>query len=459
MIALLLAIGMLAAQGIPVLPNQGGTVTGVLRTATGTPATGVRVSALSKPEEVTDLAQASSLAGIAETDASGRFRLENIPPGRYYVIAGNIDLPTYYPGVVAAKDATAIQVTPGATVPGIDFVLSNVSVGRALNGGIFTGGVITVGGIVTFTSAPILNPSFVVPLQTRMDGGGPIPFFADGWFPMLRLARTNQSPIETGLTSPNVTVPEKEYRATVENLPEGYALKSFTFGTTDLKTNALQLGSAVTVSPTNRASTLPVPQSISIVLQRLPAARREGVRIAGQIRSEPNRSIYISGRPGTVFADGTFEFLGVLPGRHIVVTFDNPGRSNALGASIVVGRADIPNLELEQVSVVPVTTGPSDAVPAGDLAPNTRLPLATIRGRVVDAMSGQPLDAGKVIVNHDHAATFPLNSDGRFEVTRLLPGNYVLEIAAYGIGVISRSVVLDEKDASVEVRMSAEEKP
>jgi hypothetical protein len=44
-------------------------------------------------------------------------------------------------------------------------------------------------------------------------------------------------------------------------------------------------------------------------------------------------------------------------------------------------------------------------------------------------------------------------------VTRLLPGNYVLEIAAYGIGVISRSVVLDEKDASVEVRMSAEEKP
>jgi hypothetical protein len=446
-VAVLLVISVLAAQGIPVQPNQGGTVTGVLRTATGAPAVSVRVSALSRPEELTDLAQATSLAGIALTDAAGRFRLENIPPGRYYVVAGNVDVPTYYPGVVAAKDATVIQVTPGATVPGIDFMLNNASAGRALGG--------LLGGILS--SGPILNPSFVIPVQTRVDGGGQIPYFADGWFPTLRLARTDRAPIETALIALNITVPEKDYRATVENLPEGYALKSFTFGTTDLKTNALQLGSVVSVSPTNNLATLPVPQGISIVLQRLPAVRREGVRISGQIRSEPTRSIYISGRPGTVYADGTFEFIGVLPGRHTVVTLDNPGRGNALGASIVVGTGDVPNLELEQISLVPVISGPSDAALAGGLAPNTRLPLATIRGRVIDAMSGQPLDAGKVVVNNDHSATVSLDSDGRFEVTRLLPGNYVLEIAAYGVGVISRSITLDEKDASVEVRVGAEQ--
>ena len=125
MIALLVAMAMLAAQGISVLPNQSGTVTGSLRTATGTPAAGVRVSALAKPEVLIELNEATCLAGIAETDASGRFRLENIPPGRYYIVAGRIDMPTFYPGVVNANDGMVILVTPGATLPGIDFVLNN----------------------------------------------------------------------------------------------------------------------------------------------------------------------------------------------------------------------------------------------------------------------------------------------------------------------------------------------
>ena len=38
-----------------------------------------------------------------------------------------------------------------------------------------------------------------------------------------------------------------------------------------------------------------------------------------------------------VYTDGTFEFLGVLPGRYTVVTLDNPGRERSVGASIVAG--------------------------------------------------------------------------------------------------------------------------
>src|SRR5262252_6440994 len=151
MIAVFLALSMLAVQGVPVVPNQTGTVTGSLKTAAGTPAAGVRVSALSKPESVVDLNEASSLAGIGETDASGRFRLENIPPGRYYIVAGNIDVPTYYPGVVNVREGKDILVAPGVTIPGIDFVLNNVSVGRAISSG---------------TPAP----SWVVSLQTRIEG-------------------------------------------------------------------------------------------------------------------------------------------------------------------------------------------------------------------------------------------------------------------------------------------------
>jgi hypothetical protein len=71
MTALLLAIVILAAQGIPVLPNQTGTITGSLRTTAGTPAAGVRVSALAKPEALAELNESSSLAGIAETGRIG----------------------------------------------------------------------------------------------------------------------------------------------------------------------------------------------------------------------------------------------------------------------------------------------------------------------------------------------------------------------------------------------------
>src|SRR4029453_4150145 len=124
---------------------------GILRSATGAPATGVRVSALTRPDTTTDLATAAAYASLAETDASGRFRLEQIPPGRYYIVAGNIDVPTYYPGTVSPTDGIAIQITPGLVVSGIDFTLNNVSVGRAAE-----------------RLTPRAAPSWIVPIQTRI---------------------------------------------------------------------------------------------------------------------------------------------------------------------------------------------------------------------------------------------------------------------------------------------------
>jgi hypothetical protein len=397
---------------------------------------GVRVSALTKPDELTDLAQSTSLSAIAETDASGRFRLENIPPGRYYVVAGRLDMPTFYPGVVTPGEGTVILVTPGLTVPGIDFVLNNVSMGRALSPG-------------------SVAPSWVIPIQTRMEGGGKVPMFALGWFPVLRLSRTGNARIETPLASASVTVPETEYRATIANLPEGYTVKSFTFGATDLTADPLQLAPLVPAAP--RAASVPVGQVLAIVLQRAPVPAVQGARVSGRFPGDANRSVYISGVPGTLYPDGTFEFLGIPPGRHAVMTLDNPGRERALVASIVVGEQDYANLELEETSVVPLATGgPSAAKPAGDLKPNTRLPLAAIRGRVLDGGTGQPLDAGKVVVNKDHSFAISLGPQGRFDVPRLLPGNYVLEVVAYGVGVVSQSVVLDTADAELEVRISPE---
>src|SRR3954466_10638753 len=82
MIALLLTF-IWISQGIPAPLSQTGTVTGTLKTDNGTPAVGVRVGAMVRPESPTELSSASALSSIAETDAAGHFRLENVPQGRY----------------------------------------------------------------------------------------------------------------------------------------------------------------------------------------------------------------------------------------------------------------------------------------------------------------------------------------------------------------------------------------
>ncbi|HET9943064.1 MAG TPA: carboxypeptidase-like regulatory domain-containing protein [Terriglobia bacterium] len=433
MIALLLSIAVMVVQGVPLAPNQGGTVTGLLRTTTGTPAAGVRVSALAKPDEIKDLSQASSLAGIAETDAAGRFRLENIPPGRYYIVAGRIDLPTYYPGVVDANEGVVILVTPGITVPGIDFALSGVSAGRAV-------------------SAGTVAPRYVIAVQARVENGK-VPIFAGGKFPVLRLTRPNSAPIETSLVDASLTVPNTDYRATIDSIPDGYTLKSFTYGSTDLTTNPLQLATTA-LGGGGIGTPTPTLHAISVVLQRSASAPLAGARISGRIRGDTNRSIYISGSPGAIYADGTFEFIGVPPGRHSIVTYDNPGSERPLAALVIVGDRDFPNVELQRITATPLALGgAAGPAPAGNRAANTHVPLSTIRGQVLDGMTGQPLDAGRVVVNNNHSQTFTLSDDGRFEIPRLLPGNYTLQIAAYSVGTVDRTVVLDEQDAVIEVRI------
>jgi len=158
-----------------------------------------------------------------------------------------------------------------------------------------------------------------------------------------------------------------------------------------------------------------------------------------------------------VYADGTFEFLEVAPGRHAIVTLDNPGRDRALAASLVVGDRDIPNVELEETPIAPLVSGePQTPAPAGNRPPNTRIPLAAIRGRVVDSMTGRPMDAGRVIVNSDYANSFSLDDNGRFEVPRLLPGKYVLDVVAFGIGTLTRTVSLDDADTQLDLTISSD---
>jgi hypothetical protein len=123
--SLLLAVALLAQAGT----RQAGTglVTGRIVSPDGMPAPGVRVAAMVAREAGPQTEE--TLAGIAVTDNDGIYRLENLEAGRYYVRAGLIDHPTYFPGVTSLGQARVISLDRAATVSGIDFsILRGVGV-------------------------------------------------------------------------------------------------------------------------------------------------------------------------------------------------------------------------------------------------------------------------------------------------------------------------------------------
>jgi hypothetical protein len=97
---------------------RGGTLTGEVRLPSGAPAAGIRVAALEAPVLADgEAAPGSVLAGLAMTDAVGRYRLEDVPPGRYFVVAGELDNLVYRP--------TPVTLADGTTIDGLNFSMSD----------------------------------------------------------------------------------------------------------------------------------------------------------------------------------------------------------------------------------------------------------------------------------------------------------------------------------------------
>jgi peroxiredoxin len=117
----LLIFALLAPTG-SLAQTVNGTVAGRLLTGDGQPAVGVRVSVRSAPDVGAPAAN-ETLVSIGLTDGDGRYRLSDIPPGRYHVTAGLVEDPTYFPGVSSKEEATAITLTAGTLLTQIDFTL------------------------------------------------------------------------------------------------------------------------------------------------------------------------------------------------------------------------------------------------------------------------------------------------------------------------------------------------
>jgi hypothetical protein len=459
MIELLLSM-ILFGQGIPAPATDTGTITGVLKTATGEPAPGIRVTAMTLPDNTADAALSVSYGGLTQTDEAGRYRLDNIAPGRYYVAAGRVDLPTYFPGSLDRAKGTTISIASKAVVPNIDFVVDEASF--RLPGSEVTN---FIGSITGLT----------VPVQVRMEGNLKQPVMADGRPVLIKFTRMqDQSSVEMTLNDSiqNFSIPNPspgaEYRVTVENLPRGYVVRSMLQEGVDLRNDTLKLtaknfaltGVAVTgamapgahVTPFRSNAGVPMtPLEITLAAAPVSGQAVQGVRVTGRASSTGFWYLSISGNPGILFADGSFEFRGVAPGRHVILLQDRPvNPSRILAASVVLGNTDLEGVLTDEVRVMPAEV----RFPGGTPSPGT-IPLAWIHGKVIDDASKEPVFGGTVTVTGRTRTAFPIDSLGEFQIPRLLPGTYDLSIEGFQHSAVRQSVVVGDEDVSLNVSARA----
>jgi hypothetical protein len=120
---------------------------------------------------------ASELAIITQTDSNGRYELNGIPPGRYFIVAGAVSSPTFHPGTVTQNAASIVTVTRDARMlTGIDIALSAAAANLASGVRKFIHG-----QMVTEDGSPLPNVSIDVTTSGNrfsVEAGGSFRFIA-----------------------------------------------------------------------------------------------------------------------------------------------------------------------------------------------------------------------------------------------------------------------------------------
>jgi hypothetical protein len=118
-----LLLGLLFLLQTPVAQQaENGSAAGQIRTLNGESMANIRVAAIAIPAPNAPAGNLE-MRSLAITDSAGRYRLQNIPPGRYYIQAGLIDAPSYFPGVTSINAAASILISAGTAVEGLDFTV------------------------------------------------------------------------------------------------------------------------------------------------------------------------------------------------------------------------------------------------------------------------------------------------------------------------------------------------
>jgi len=298
-----------------------------------------------------------------------------------------------------------------------------------------------------------------VPLSIKVEGGGKVPIFGSNYYPVLRFTRVPANvATEVPFSNSSVILPVppgpivEEYKVTVEKLPAGYAVKTITYISTDLQNETLKFyRRELAIQPSSSGiGEIARASQLSVTLSYTPTSATPGVRVTGQSFGTGDE-IYLSGKPGLLFSDGTFEFQGVSPGAHTILRVFG---SVMMGSTAFVRNQNIDTgINLQVTPLLPIDLFSGEPRTMAGNEP-TSLPLANVVGRVVDGATGRPLTQGAVTVTgHRNALrTFPIDATGGFSVPALLPGQYELTVNARGYRATTQAVSVGFKDLSLDLR-------
>jgi TonB family protein len=332
---------------------------------------------MAEPEAGVPANSGTALVSIGMTDNQGRYRLENILPGRYYITAGFVDSPTYYPGVAAMSGATVVNVLSSTPVTGINFAVAN-SVGVTVSGRVRSStGTLGVGGqpIALIGVTPLVQQtttaadgSFqflrVRPGSYRLSSVAPAGGRIDQPFPVVvgdhdvtgldivvipMVNVTGNVVIEGNALRPRLQIllkgtgqytymsmqpdgglrsmlPEGDYRVSWSGLPVGYKIKSITSGSVDLLSDSLKVA----------VDTPPSPIRVLLSVEGNP-----WVNVSGRVTNLGSNRFLILNGPNVdpiqfaVNPDATFEIAQALPGTYQVRLNNTSQTSISLATQVI----------------------------------------------------------------------------------------------------------------------------
>jgi len=411
---------MHAAQRAPV-----GAITGQLRNMDGTPASGVRVGALGV-DSVGPGNVIAELTGQSVTDSDGRFRIDGLPPGAYYLTAGFIELPTLFPGVKTIAEARSVSVAAGATVQVADFSLVR-------SAGVRIAGVVRPlpGGLPRDAVRVLLQSASSVPLDVGIA--------ADGSFEFPRVANGRYVPrvMILGLVSvgPVIVVDDRDVTG-VDLAPSAILV-----GRVEVEQGGLL---PVSFNVASNVGAVPdAPSFVQVQTRRIDAA--------GPVNAVSNANA-----TATVRADGFFS-LHADPGDYQFALAQIPvgyylrsasyGAADLLKTSLRIGIATS-----ETVRIVLTTTRPADAPPEFKVSGRlTGLPAGTPgSARSLTFTMSAPGVGGNVTASARYIGEPVIHEDGTFELLRAPSGSWSISVLDLVARVQSKaqSIFVGDRDVT-----------
>lgn len=480
MIKAVLLAAILLAQARGPAQVATGAISGRLLSPNGSPAAGVRVAAMPVPENP-GANDAPVLIGLSQTDAAGRYLLEGVPPGRYYILAGLIDYPNYYPGTTAVASASSVEVESGETASNVDFALAR-PVALKVAGRVVRAPTLSPNSSLTVMLVPrnLSRAGSNVVQQTQVDSGGSFVF------PQVLPGDYVLSSATGGSSTLQLSVADRDLQdlaITVIDCNAGAEVRGKLSGTATSPVRTIALNGSLfgctprtTVDIDGTFSFRGVPEGVysiqlsptpvgwvasSVVVEReniaalevtLPPSFEVRGRLVVEDGSEPPRLSRsapipiqaVSAAPDraavtqTIGNDGTFGFRLVSGSYRI--------SASAIPRDYYVKSISYGSLDLS-LSNLDVKAPPSEVIEIVLGFSGTMRPGVRVSGRVIPPAGGALAKTEGVILSPSSGGRYapvietPVAADGSFEFYGITPGNYDLQtvpdspVALRNIGV------------------------